>query len=450
MIQVIAGLGLLAGVQRHFADEEGDHETRGVIAIGILVALAISLTVFVTLPLWAPPLGYAHTETAIGFAVWFSGLCAITMMLASLMRAQDRLQAFLSIMFLQSLGGQLLGLALVLTVKHTAALYLLGLLIGQSIGLVVSIFLVRPRFDGSKTLRATRKVMAFSLPLVPHLLAALVLNVGDRIVVRRDLGLAAVGRYQLAYNAAGTAILLLSVLNQAWEPRIYAVKTERLRVAVLASARDQLYYLEVPMLIGFSLAAPIVLRILGPPSFQPSSLLMVFTLVSLSAIPFSSYLANQRTILVYRNTAHLAWITPTCAGINILLNILLVPHFGINGSAFATLVSFVLLAEATGVVARKKATIAPTSWHIWLALAIASAVSLALVVAPAASILSLSIRLMGALICGIWGLLAVRHIIVRPNVKVHLHARKGKSSRLVELVLYGPPDSTRLAEAEVR
>jgi O-antigen/teichoic acid export membrane protein len=438
VIQTVASLGLNVGIQRHFADDDSGQESRGIIVMAVFVGIAISLLLFATLPLWARSLGYASDHDALTIGVWWSGLSAISVTMSALLRSQDRLKAFLLVVAMQAVGGQLIGLALILGVKRTATYYLTGLLVGQGLGALVCSVLVRPRFDRATTLRVTGRVLKFSLPLVPHLLAGLVLNVGDRIVVRRDLGLAAVGRYQLAYNAAGTFILLLLVLNQAWEPRIYAVKTERVRMAVLANSRDQLYYLEVPVIIGMTLAAPIVLRILGPPSFEPRTLLMVFSLVVLSALPYAAYLANLRTIMAYRNTAYLAWITPTCAGINIVLNLILVPHFGIDGSAFATLLSFGLLAVATGVVGRRSAILARTSWHIWIALGLASGTSLLLVSAPATSTLALSLRFSGAVVCGIWGALGIRRVVKGTSRTKKLELSEKGGYKVVELALFGP------------
>ena len=103
---------------------------------------------------------------------------------------------------------------------------MVGLLIGQGLGAAIGMLVVRPRWRGIRNLQVAAGALAFSLPMVPHMMAGLVLNLGDRLVVLRYLGQAAVGRYQIAYNAAGIIILLLSVLNQAWEPTIYAAKDE--------------------------------------------------------------------------------------------------------------------------------------------------------------------------------------------------------------------------------
>ena len=198
VIQVVASLGLHAGVQRHFADEPGDRESRGLVAVGVVVGLTVSALLFATQSLWSGALGYPTNDNALRLGIWWSGLGAIAVTTAALLRAQDRLRAFLIIVGIQGIGGQAIGIMLVLCLRPTATNYFTGLLIGQTLGVLVGLILVRPDVAGLRRWLVSKANLAFSLPLVPHMLAGLVLNAGDRIVVQRDLGEAAVGRYQLA------------------------------------------------------------------------------------------------------------------------------------------------------------------------------------------------------------------------------------------------------------
>jgi O-antigen/teichoic acid export membrane protein len=272
------------------------------------------------------------------------------------------------------------------------------------------------------------------------MMAGLVLNLGDRLVVLRYLGQAAVGRYQIAYNAAGIIILLLSVLNQAWEPTIYAAKDEGLRRSILARSRDQLFYLEVPLILGVALGAPIALRILAPPSFHPAGLVDVVALVAISAIPYAAYLANLRTLMAYRGVTSLVWAGPVCACANIGLNILLVPRLGIDGSALATLVCYGMLAATTRIVAQRYARLPGTPGHVYVALGITVVASFAITLVPASSIAELSLRLVGALACGVWATLFVARVVKDTKSSGHrAHARR--HFRLLIAVFFGPPQA---------
>ena len=93
VVQLVAGLGLIAGVQRHFADEQGDDETRGLVALAAVAALVIVAVLQATLAWWAPLLGFAHSGGVLAFGIWWAGVATLGATLTSLLRAQDRLVA---------------------------------------------------------------------------------------------------------------------------------------------------------------------------------------------------------------------------------------------------------------------------------------------------------------------------------------------------------------------
>jgi O-antigen/teichoic acid export membrane protein len=415
VIQIVAGLGLSAGVQRHYADEEGDAESRGIVVAGLVAGIAITVVLFATLPLWASSLGFSSSGAALRYGVLWAGLYAVSVTVIALIRSQDRLIPFLWVTISQSVGGQALGLVLMLEGHRDAAYYLAGLLIGQGIGLIAGLCWIRPGWDGVRRWRASRHVAAFSLPLVPFMLAGIILNSGDRIVIRRELGLDAVGRYQLAYSAAGALLLVLNLLNQAWEPRIYAVKEDRTRRKVLARSRDTLYYLEIPILLSMSLLSPFLLHLLAPKSFDVASLLTVFSLVAISAVPYTAYLAHMRLLMVERSTLHLAWITPVCAAANIALNVVLIPHFGIAGSAAATLICYGCLAVLVGLIARRKGALTAARPTLWIALICTCAISIGLAQWKSTSDIDLWLRAAGGAVCCVWAISVLANTVSSPD-----------------------------------
>jgi O-antigen/teichoic acid export membrane protein len=283
-----------------------------------------------------------------------------------------------------------------------------GLLIGQVVGVLAGLVFVRLNFRGLFNRKAVLACLVISLPLVPHGIALQILNLGDRVIVQRDLGSSQVGRYQVAYNAAAFPIVLLTILNTAWQPKIFEV-TEASRRTVLSESRNQLFRLLVPALAGAALIAPIALRILAPPSFGLNGLLIVFALVTCSAIPYAMYLTNLRTLLAFRRTANMLWATPVCAFLNILLNIWLVPLLGINGSALATLVSFAILAAVTSIVSTRVCRLPRVPLPLWIAMLAASGATFACNAIPISPV-GLALRVLGVLLCAGWIALNLRAI----------------------------------------
>jgi O-antigen/teichoic acid export membrane protein len=295
-------------------------------------------------------------------------------------------------------------------ISHTSTAYLAGMALGSLVAIVLGIILSRPLLLRLSDRQILVAAFGLAVPLISNGVAYQVLILGDRIVVQSKLGEFAVGRYQLAYNAAGLVILSIVLLSQTWLPRLFAIKDVTLRKIVLAESRDALYRLVIPLIIGVCLAAPVVLRILAPPSYRTNQLLLVVSLVAISAIPFSAYMADMRLMVAFGRTRALLWATPLAAAANIGLNILLVPVWGINASALSTVLGYGILAVASGLSSRKIARLQPPSVLLGAELGVAAGLAVAIAAIPTSPVF-LVLRMAGALGCAVWTIVIVKRLV---------------------------------------
>jgi O-antigen/teichoic acid export membrane protein len=377
----------------------------------IVLSLLATVVVYATGPWWASLLRLGAFGATLQLAVWSAGFMAIGMLIAELFRAEDRFGAFCWLMLPLAIGSQVLGLGFVYLVSHTSAAYLTGMTIGSLVAIVLGIILARPLLLRFSDWRILVPAFALGIPLISNGVAYQVLILGDRIVVQSRLGEFAVGRYQLAYNAAGLVILSIVLLSQTWLPRLFAIKDIALRKIVLAESRDALYRMVIPLILGVCLAAPVVLRILAPPSYRTNQLLLVVSLVAISAIPFCAYMADMRLMVAFGRTRALLWATPLAAAANIGLNIALVPVWGINGSALSTVLGYGILAVATGFSSRRIARLQPPPVLLGAELGVAAGLAVVIASLPTSPIF-LGLRMAGAFGCAVWTVVIVRKLIV--------------------------------------
>ena len=353
---VLSSFGLYPAIQRQYAREGQTKGAAKLLGFSVVVALLVTALVDVLGPLWAPLVGFSEYGGPVRIAVWWAGAAAITNSALALLRSMDRLLAFSSVSLLQSVAGTLAGLVLLLTVHPSATIFLIGQTALQALAGLLGLLLTAPRFPGRGDGPLVRTALAFGLPLVPAVLCTFVLNMSDRLIIQSLLGSASVGRYQVAYNVGSLPMLLLAVLNNSWLPRFYSFTSTRDRTAVLASSRDLLFRLLVPVLIGMAVGAPIVLRIWAPPSYDPSGLLLVNALVLVTAIPFTAVQSSTRNLMAEGRTGFIAVAQVIAAAVNVGANFLLIGPYGLAGSAAATLVSFVTL---NFVLTARTRTVAP-------------------------------------------------------------------------------------------
>jgi O-antigen/teichoic acid export membrane protein len=139
----------------------------------------------------------------------------------------------------------------------------------------------------------------------------------------------------------------------------------------------------MPVIVGLALGAPIVLRVWAPPSYRPEDLLLVHAVVLVSAIPYTACLASTRTLLAEGRTAFIAIAQALAATVNVLLNLTLIPPYGLEGSASATLISYAGLSLLLTSRANAIASVAPPRGRLQLALIVSAAIALASAAAPA-------------------------------------------------------------------
>ncbi len=371
-----SNLGLNIGIQRLYSQTDGERRSRNLLAASLVLVSLVTAVVYLTGPRWSPVLGFGPFPLSTRLTVVWSGLFAITWICLAVLRCHERLLVFTVVCLLQAIVGIGIGTLVAYVHLHLATDVLWCALVTQAVAVLLALSTVTPHWRGLWDVRTVGATLRFSLPIVPLQLSTFVLSASDRFIILRDLGPGATGRYQVAYTLGAVGVSLLTFLNLAWLPRIFAIHDRHTRAEVLAASRDGLYRLLVPVTVGIALAGPILLRIWAPRSFRTEQLLPVIVLVVASTIPVCAAFVHSRVLLADGRSAVVAVVTIVAAGVNVAMNLALVPHLGINGSALATTVSYVVLAVGMAVLSRPVLPLPRPGLRLWGSLAVAEAVVL--------------------------------------------------------------------------
>jgi len=346
LLGVTFNLGLPFAAQMVFAGKDGDRRSRGILAISAVLTVAASLVVVLAAPAWGPVVGLDQVLDARLAALW-AGCFALTMTSLAMLRSRDKLRMAIFVAAVQSVGAQAAGVLLLYWWAPTVTSYLCGLIIGQGAAALVGLLTLRPAWSALPAIRRYGGIFLFGLPMVPQQLSGYILGLGDRVVIRHVLGSAAVGRYSVAYNIGSLGFILLVFVGWAWMPRIYAVTDRVARSQLLASSRDMMNLLLIPVVCGLGAGAPLVLDVWVPASFRPAELTPIVAIVAICTFPFGQFQANLRALMSEGRTGRAAVATLVAAAVNIGLNVVMVPLIGITGSAIATALSYALCARLT-------------------------------------------------------------------------------------------------------
>lgn len=361
---VFAACGLQVAVQRWFAEPDGHAAAARLLTLSIITSAALTALALVTGPLWSRALGFEEFSRGLQYAVLWAGTGAMTAAALALLRSHDKLLGFSTVSLLQSVVAEGLALSLVIGVSRTAESYLLGKLIAQVLAMLLALVWVRPRGLRRRDLRLLWAGLLFALPLVPAELGVFILSSADRLMVQDILGEGDLGQYQVAYNIGALPMLVLQALTTVWLPRFFSVKDAEEQRAVLSASRAALQKLLAPVMIGMAVGLPIILQLWAPAEFQPLQLMLVSTVIIVSAVPYTAVESATRGLLMQSRTKAVAWSTAVAAAVNIGLNLVLIPLLGIVGAAVATFIAYAVqhavLLMATGWVKSPN----PSAWPL--------------------------------------------------------------------------------------
>ena len=352
VLNYTANLGLTIGIQRLFNQEDGERRSRNLLASSLVIVFVITGIVYLTGPLWSPYLGFGDFPLSTRLTTVWSGFFAMTWICLAVLRCNERLTVFASVCLMQSILGIGAGTVYAFFHDRLATEVLAVAIIVQAAAVVLSLSTITPHWRGVIDFGTVRATPRFSIPIVPLPISIFVLSASDRFIILRDLGPGPTGRYQVAYKLGAVGISMLTFLNLAWLPRIFAIKDPHARAAVLAHSRDGFCRLLVPVTLGIALGGPIALRIWAPASFRTESLVPVIILVVTSTIPVCTSFIHSRLMLAEGRAGTVAIVTVVAALTNLGLNLVLVPHIGINGSALATLITYTALAVGMAFFSR--------------------------------------------------------------------------------------------------
>lgn len=190
------------------------------------------------------------------------------------------------------------------------------------------------------------ELLRYGLPLTGTFVLGFIINASDRFLIAGLLGEASAGQYSAAHDLAQqTLTLLMVVVNLAAYPlAVKALESEGREAAERQLRNNAVVLLGValPAALGmWLLASNIVVVLLGTEfATLAVDLLPAITLAALLA-GIKAYYFDQ-AFQLGRWTMGQVWVLVASAATNVILNLLWISPFGVQGAAWATVISYAL------------------------------------------------------------------------------------------------------------
>ena len=186
------------------------------------------------------------------------------------------------------------------------------------------------RFDHIKHL------LLFGLPLIPHVLSSVAIMYTDKLMLSAMINIEANGIFSVGFMVGQVIGLIQNSFNQAWVPWVFNVLKKNDEKDKSKIVKYTYYYFVGILLLTLVLwvFTPLIYSIIGK-AFA-SSITLVFW-ISLGFAFNGMYKMVSVYFFYLEKTKQLAIISFTSAIINVLLNLWLIPIYGILGAALSTM-----------------------------------------------------------------------------------------------------------------
>ena len=202
-----------------------------------------------------------------------------------------------------------------------------------------------------------REYAAYGLPVAMSLILSLVISSTDRFLLAGFLHEQAVGVYHAGYSLANRTLDVMFIwLGMAGGPAMVAALERGGRPALEETAREQssfMVLLTLPAAVGVALVAhPLAQVMVGAALVEGAARVTPWIAAGAFFSGVTTYYLHQAFTLGRRTRLLMAAMTIPAA-LNLVLNLVLIPTFGIDGAMWSTAVSYAVGAAASFALGRR-------------------------------------------------------------------------------------------------
>lgn len=216
---------------------------------------------------------------------------------------------------------------------------ILAMIAGNTVGLALAFYLCQSSIGFMFSLKHLKKMLRFSIPLIPSSIGVITAMYIDRISIKEMMSLEDLGIYGVASRVAFITSLLIVGFQQALTPLIYSRYKEPETPKQVAKLFQMFMIAAVVFFLVISLFRHEIVGIIATEKFARAADLIPYLC---AAVIFSTLYIFFPGLGIEGKTKIISIISLTTAAVNLALNYFLIPHFGLIGSSFANCFSAAL------------------------------------------------------------------------------------------------------------
>ncbi|KFI37704.1 hypothetical protein HY02_04325 [Peptococcaceae bacterium SCADC1_2_3] len=221
--------------------------------------------------------------------------------------------------------------------------YLISYLIVSLIGLRFFIFNYTPRKKNIISLVNLKNLLKIGLPLVPNALMLMLLTWADRYILNLYNGLAIVGIYSAGYSFSGVInSFIVTPFGQALSPILFEqfVKSREEYKKIVSRVFKYYWIVILTITIAYFVILKEAYKLFIGAEYMEGYNIIGIVLLGILLWGATNFLGA--TMIMKEKTGKVFLFTSISVFLNIGLNFILIPKYGMYGAAVATLLSYIL------------------------------------------------------------------------------------------------------------
>lgn len=353
----VVAMGIAQAMTRHYQECDTAEGRNEVVTAALVSVVAASLLFLIASHFFLDELSqfiFGNSDYEHAFQLMFVGLGA--MLIAEIPTTVVRLEQRALLFVTLSLGRTLviLSLSIWFVVFQGRGVY--GVLYAScttsvAYGVLLATWLTFRTPLSFKWVRV-KSMLHYGLPLLGTWVGTYILHFSDRFFLQRLASLDAVGVYSVAYKfGIMPNFLILTPFMMMWTTRQFELAKSSEGSEIIGKMFTYFMFAQVYFVLGVSLPIQEAISVLTGNNFHEAA--RYIPLLMSSYIFSGIYTYSQLGLLNAKRTGILSAIVLVFGGVNVALNIVLVPRLQLWGATLATFLTFVMLALTVAYVSQK-------------------------------------------------------------------------------------------------
>ena len=340
----IAALGMASAMFREVIYHEADESE--VISTTLNFLVLEALVFFAVLLVLAPKLAgvlLGGEEHALLLQLLFVGslLSMTDFVVMAALRIRAKPALYSSLVVTKFVAGIIFNIFFIVVLRQGLAGLIYTRLAQGILSTIINVAILAKNWRPRINWPILRRMLDYGVPIMPVAIASIALTSSDRYFLEHFASTTEVGIYSLGYKLGMVVSMMVSAVSLAWGAQLFVIAKQP--NAEQKYARILTYYLVTVGFVGLiiSVLSREVLQIFTAPAYYDA-----YTVVPLIVISYIFYGAMYMTNIalpVQGKTRYNTVIVIGAALLNLGINSVLIPRFGMMGAAVSTVLSYLAL-----------------------------------------------------------------------------------------------------------